>query len=188
MPRGPREFYENAILNITSRGNNKRIIFRKEKDYRYFKKLLFKYKNIYKVKIYHYCLMRNHVHLLVKIHDKISISKAMHGLQLAYFNYYRRRYGYAGRFWQGRFYSKTVKNDKYLLTAGLYIENNPVRARLAERAQDYKWSSYNVYAYGQKNELINFDPYYIILAKTDKRRQSEYRKNMQNYKNYVNGK
>lgn len=99
MPRGPREVFKNAILNVTSRGNNKRIIFRKNKDYIYFRNLLHKYKAVGKLKIYHYCLMPNHVHLLMKINDPESLARAMKGLQLAYFHYFRRKYGYVGRFW-----------------------------------------------------------------------------------------
>jgi putative transposase len=181
MPRGPRVVYEDALLNITSRGNNKRIIFRKEKDYRYFKKLLLRYKFRYKLRIYHYSLMRNHVHLLLKIINPITLSKAMQGLQLAYFHYYRRRYGYVGRFWQGRFYSKVVKDDRYLLTAGLYIERNPVRAGLVKYPAEYKWSSYNVYAYGIEDPLVDLDPHYHSLGNNEKERHKAYREIMVSY-------
>lgn len=181
MPRGPRTVYENAIIVITSRSNNKRIIFRKKKDYKYFKKLLAKYKFKYKCKIYHYCLMRNHIHMMVKIAASITLSKIMQGLQLAYFHYYRRRYGYIGRFWQGRFHSKIVKDDKYLITAGLYIERNPVKAGLISEPEDYEWSSYCNYAYGRKDSLIDTDPCYLELGHTDKERQENYRRMMRAY-------
>jgi len=139
MPRGPRAIYKDAIVNVTSRGNNKRIIFRKEKDYKYFKVLLLKYKKRYDFKLFHYCLMRNHVHLLLKIGEPITLAKFMQGLQQSYYNYFRRKYGYVGRFWQGRFHSKLIKDDNYLLTAGLYIERNPSKAGLVVSPSEYKW-------------------------------------------------
>jgi len=181
MPRGPRMTYENAIVNIAARRNNKRILFKKEKDYRYFGSLLLKYKRLYNLCIYHYCLMRSHVHLLFKITEPLALSRAMQGLQLSYFHYFVRKYGYVGRFWQGRFYSKLVEDERYLLTAGLYIERNPVRAGLVKDPSEYEWSSYNRYAYGSKNFLIDVDPYYLSLGNTNEERQKNYRELMKDY-------
>ena len=181
MPRGPRIVYRNALLNITSRGNNKRIIFKKEKDYKYFELLLLRYKSKYRFLIYHYCLMRNHLHLLLKIADSTTLCKAMQGIQLAYFHYFRRKYGYVGRFWQGRFYSKIVENDKYLLTAGLYSERNPVRAGFVNDPREYKWSSYNAYANGVKDLLVTFDPHYLSLGNNSNERQETYKEMMSSY-------
>ena len=187
MPRGPRAVYENAILNVTSRGNNKRIIFKKEKDFKHFKELLLKYKAEYGLKVYHYCLMRNHLHLLLKILNPASLARIMQGLQLAYFHYFRKRYGYVGRFWQGRFHSKLVEDDKYLLTAGLYIERNPVRAGLVKSPSEYKWSSYHVYANGIDDQLIDLDPYYLSLSEDEEERRRIYQEIMQEYLEMENG-
>jgi len=181
MPRGPRKVCENAVLNVTARGNNKRIIFRVEKDFIYFKRLLFKYKTEYNIKIHHYCLMRNHAHILLKIFDPISLAKAMQGLQLSYFYYFRRRYGYVGRFWQGRFHSKLIEDDGYLLTAGLYIERNPVKVGLVKNPSKYQWSSYNAYAYGTKDPLIELDPHYLSLGNNKKEIERVYRDIMHEY-------
>ncbi|MBL7158673.1 MAG: transposase [Candidatus Omnitrophica bacterium] len=178
MPRGPRQVYKNAFLSITSRGNNKRVLFRKEKDYKYFAQLLLRYKIKHKFKLYHYCIMRNHLHLLLQIKDSASLAKIMQGMQLAYFHYFRKRYGYVGRLWQGRFYSKLIEDDKYLLTAGLYMEKNPVRAGIVKDPKNYAWSSYNCYAFGIKNQLVDYDFYYLKLGITEKKRESEYREIM----------
>ena len=181
MPRGPREIYEDAILNVTSRGNNKKIIFKKDKDYIYFKNLLFKYKMEGGFKIYHYCLMRNHVHILLKVTEPSAFSRAMKGLQLSYFHYFQRRYSYVGRFWQGRFHSKLVENETYLLRAGLYIEANPIRANIVKSPDDSRWSSYNVYANGAKDILVDWDPYYLSLDGAIEKKQLIYRDIMQTY-------
>lgn len=181
MPRGPRVICEDAIVNVTSRGNNKRIVFRKEKDFQYFKMLLFKYKKRFLFKLHHYCLMKTHVHLLLRISNPITLAKTMQGLQLSYFHYFRRKYGYVGRFWQGRFYSKIIKDDNYLLTAGLYIERNPYRASCVNNPSKYKWSSYNVYAHGVKDSLIDPSDYYVGLGKTETERTKIYRGLMESY-------
>ena len=181
MPRGPRQVYKNSVLNITCRGNNKKIIFKKRKDYMYFLNLLRRYMAKYGFRLYHYCLMRNHVHLLIEINAEETLAKIMSGLHLAYFHYFKRRYGYVGRFWQGRFYSKVIEDDQYLLTAGIYIERNPVRARLVENPSKYKWSSHNIYAWGKKNNLIDLDPHYLGLAGSDEKRQKIYREMMDGY-------
>ena len=125
--------------------------------------------------------MRNHFHLLMKITDAITLSKIMQGLQLAYFHYFNKRYGYTGRFWQGRFHSKPIEDEKYLLTAGLYIEKNPVRAGLVKNPTEYKWSSYNVYAYGIKDPLIDLDPHYLSLDNNKKERERIYKEIMRGY-------
>lgn len=181
MPRGPRKVYGGALLNVISRGNNKRIIFRKDADYTSFKKLLHKYANEHRLTIYHYCLMRNHVHLIVKTSEASSLAKAMHKLQLAYFYCFKRRYGYVGRFWQGRFYSTLIENEAYLLTVGLYVESNPVKAGLVSNPEDYQWSSHNIYAYGHQDKLIDLDPCYLSLSNKAVERQQEYRNIMRAY-------
>ena len=181
MPRGPRIICKDAIVNVASRGNNKRIIFKKDKDFEYFKKLLLKYKKRYGFKLYHYCLMRNHIHLLLEICDPRSLAKIMQGIQLAYFHYFRKRYGYVGRFWQGRFCSKIVEDNNYLLTAGLYIEGNPVRAKIVTRPEGYKWSSFKAYAYNAKDPLIDLNPYYLSLGQNDTERGEIYQRFMAGY-------
>jgi putative transposase len=181
MPRGPRLIYKNAIVNIVSRGNNKRIIFKKDKDFKYFKMLLLKYKKRYGFKLYHYCLMRNHVHLLLEVIEPAALAKTMQGVQLSYYHYFRKRYGYVGRFWQGRFCSKLIKNSNYLLTAGLYIERNPLKAGLVNHPSEYKWSSYNIYAHGVKDSLIDLSPYYNSLSHNGMERCKIYRDIMEAY-------
>ncbi len=181
MPRGPRKIYDDALLNITSRGNNKKVIFKKDLDYIAFKKILFRFTTECKIRLYHYCLMQNHIHLIVKISNKKSLSKAMHKIQLSYFYHFKKRYGYIGRLWQGRFHSKLIENESYLLTAGLYIGANPVKAKISKTPSQYKWSSYNSYAYGKKDPLIELDPYYLNLSDKNTEKQRIYREIMQRY-------
>ena len=81
MPRGPRIIPEDGVFHIMSRGNNKRCIFRRPCEYRYFYKLLVRYKKRFEFLLYHYVLMKNHVHLCLKATKNTDVSKLMQGLQ-----------------------------------------------------------------------------------------------------------
>jgi putative transposase len=175
MPRGPRLVFDNAIFHVTIRGNNKRCIFRRDCDFNYFKTLLMRYKKRFKFLLYHYALMKNHVHLSMKIANKSSLSKIMQGLQLSYNHYQKRRYGYVGYLWQGRFNSHLIEDDEYMLTSALYIEKNPFEAGLVEDPAEYPWSSYRYYAFGEEDPLVSPDPLYIQLGDEPSHRQVRYR-------------
>lgn len=173
MPRERRNAPVNTVFHVTVRGNNKRVLFRRDNEYRYFIKLLVRYKKKHKFLLYHYCLMKNHVHLMIKSTVHTNLSKLMQGIELAYGHYMKKRHGCIGHMWQDRFNSKIIKTDEYLLMAGLYIENNPVRAKIVFNAADYKWSSAKFYALGEKNDLINMDPKYKDMG-NEKTRKEKY--------------
>jgi putative transposase len=123
--------------------------------------------------------MKNHVHLSLKASEKTDISKLMQGVALSYNHYQRKRRHFVGHLWQGRFKSHIVADDNYLLTLGLYIEKNPVKAGIAENPMDYRWSSYRYYALGEKDPLVDPNPLYETLGKTAKERQSAYQDMME---------
>ena len=93
------------------------------------------------MRLYHYCVMSNHVHLLVQLDDPRRLSALMAGLLLAYARSLNRRHGFVGHLSQGRFKSPLVQRDGYWLSCGRYLERNPVRAGLAGRAEEWPWSS-----------------------------------------------
>jgi len=123
--------------------------------------------------------MSNHVHLIIETTKTTQLSKLMKRLDLLYYNHYKQKYGYAGHFWQGRFKSLLVDKDNYLLACGLYVERNPARARIVKDAKDYKHSSYKYYAYGEIDGLVDEDINYDSLGKSEKTRQKEYRRLME---------
>lgn len=178
MPRGPRIAPKYSTFHIMNRGNNKHHIFRRDCEYNYFKKLLLRYKKKYQFLLYHYSVMKNHFHLALFATGKTDIAKLMHGLQLSYTHYQKKRRQYVGYLWQGRFVSRIIEDDKYLLTAGIYIEQNPVEAGITELPEQYKWSSYKHYAFGEKDPLIDTNPLYFDLGATEKERQMAYRQIM----------
>lgn len=102
----------------------------------------------------------------------------MQGIQLAYYHYQQKRRRYVGHLWQGRFKSIVIKDDKYLLGAGLYIERNPVEAGIIKDPIDYPWSSYRYYALGEKDFLVNPNLLYEDLGEKPEIRQAEYKKLM----------
>jgi len=175
MPRRARFTIEGGIYHILSRGNNQQVIFHEDKDYQQFLDILSFYKKEYKLEIYHYVLMSNHVHLIVKAPDGKTLSEAMKGITWKYAKYYRKNYGGIGHFWQERFKSFLIQEGRYLLECGRYIELNPVRAGILEEPKLYSWSSYRTYAEGERNNLIDLSPEYLGLSDSTTVRQEKYR-------------
>ena len=132
-----------GYFHLIMRGNNKQILFEAPDDYRFFLSRMGKYCRESEIRISAYCLMENHVHLLVKdLQD--AVPAMMQKLTLSYSFYYNQKYGRTGHLFQGRFLSEPVNNDLYLLTVFRYILNNPQKAGICP-APDYRWSSYRGY-------------------------------------------
>lgn len=174
MPRPPRLLLPQTFYHVMTRGNNRHEIFKSSTDYQYYFKLIDRYKTKHPFDLYHYCLMPNHVHLLVKTNKASDFSNFMKKLNLAYFHHYRQNYDWIGHFWQDRFKSQPVGKDEYFIQCGKYIELNPVRAGIVEKSEDYIYSSYRYYALGEKNYLITEDLFYQDLGQNMKDRQLAY--------------
>ncbi|PIP23399.1 MAG: transposase [Candidatus Nealsonbacteria bacterium CG_4_10_14_0_2_um_filter_38_17] len=183
MPRPLRITISNLPFHVLDRGNNRQTIFQEEDDFIYFLKLLKRYKKELKFKLYHLCLMPNHIHLVIEPTITGSLPKIMMRLTLAYSSYFNKKHGRVGHVWQGRYKSSLLDKEGYFIWCGLYVELNPVRAKLVEKPQDWRWSSYNFYAFGKGGplieELIDTDPYYFQLADNPEERQERYRKNIE---------
>jgi len=119
--------------------------------------------------------MKNHVHLVVGVTPVSDISKMMHGLCLNYAGFYKRGRPHIGHFWQDRFKSIVIDSDEYLLRCGLYVERNPVAAGLVGRPEDYRWSSYRRYAFGEKDPIVTENPLYRALGDNAEERMEQYR-------------
>ncbi|MFC1621667.1 transposase [Candidatus Omnitrophota bacterium] len=174
MPTGKRLVHDDSLYHIVQKGNNGRKLFKDRKDFEIFLFLVRRYLKKFGVEIYHYCLMTTHLHILLKIFKKEELAKFMQGLLQSYRFYYKKRYGYEGYLYQGRYRSKSVSRDEYLLECGRYIERNPVRARIVKTPDEYKWSSCTFYASGLKNDIITEDPLYGSFGKNAKERQVSY--------------
>lgn len=176
MPRKPREMALGEYYHVLSRGNNKQTLFHEAGDYEYYLRALGHYRLKYGVSIFHYCLMTNHVHLLLRSDQKSEgITKMMHGLQMVYAFYFKRRRDATGHVFEDRFRHILIDSEAYLLECGRYIERNPLRARMVRGPGDYRWSSYSFYAFGKADEIVTSDPLYETLGLAKEDRQKSYR-------------
>ena len=175
MPRTARALVDGGTYHVITRGNNGQTLFYHDADCQRYLQLLSTYARQYDLKVYHYVLMANHVHLILEIGPAESLSRAMLALNLSYALFYRRRYQYHGHLWQGRFRSFLINSQTSLLKYGLYLEIHPVRAKLVQDPKNYPWSSYRAYAEGDDNLVLAPHPLYEVLGATPSERQQQYR-------------
>lgn len=156
MPRTARVFIENACYHIITRGNQKQVVFCEEDDFKHYLYLVHKYKVKYGCLIYGYCLMDNHVHLILELPKGVrSMSSFMHGLNQSYAMRFNSKYEKVGHLWQNRYKNYVVTKDDYLINLISYVEFNPIRANVALRIEDYCWSSYRARILGEKNIILD---------------------------------
>ena len=170
----PRQLSSTGWYHAIGRGNNRQPLFLDRPDFERFLLILGKYLTKHPVKIAHYCLMPNHVHLLLFSELRDSLSKYLQGVNLSYSWWYRNRYDFCGHVWQGRFKSFPIEKESYLTECSRYIERNPVNAKIVTHPEKYPWSSYRFYSEGAKNHLVTPDPGYRNLASTEAARQNIY--------------
>jgi len=113
---------DNCCYHITTRGNQRQKVFIRDEDYEKYLEKLKKYKRKYHFRLYGYCLMPNHIHLIGEIDNKENLAKFMQGINRAYTAYFNKTYRKVGHLWQGRFNSKIITKDEYLITSINYIE------------------------------------------------------------------
>ena len=150
-------------------------MFRDDLDRRAFLARLAEYKKRFRLAIYHYCLMDNHFHLVVRPHMPRDLPTLMAGLLRSYVHYYHKRYGFVGHLWQGRFKSPAVQVDAYLNSCGRYVERNPIAVGFVERPWEYPWSSCRASALGIADELVDENPSVAAWGATAERRQALWR-------------
>ena len=128
-----KNFYQDGHYHIYNRGNRKQDIFLEEADYIGYLERLRKYKKEYKVSVLCYCLMPNHIHLLLKQDSEIPLYKFLHPLHTSYSMYFNKKYNKVGHLFQGRFKQKEVDKDEYLLRLSSYINLNPLIGGLVKK-------------------------------------------------------
>jgi REP element-mobilizing transposase RayT len=145
MARVERLKDSDAIYHIMCKSISEVDLYRDFDDKERYLLLVKKYKKLYNVKIYGYCLMDNHVHLLVDANGA-DISKVMHGINFSYAMYYNKKYQREGSLFKDRFKSKIVDSDRYLKTVSLYIHNNPTDiGEFKDCPEKYAFSSLGIY-------------------------------------------
>lgn len=144
MSRSPRVTSESGVYHLMIRGNERKNLFLDEYDRDHFLNILAKKKAESATVIYAYCLMDNHVHLVLRDMEN-ELSGLMRGLNTSYAMFFNSKYGRTGHLFQGRFKSEVVENDRYLMACIRYVHNNPVKAGIVAQARQYPWSSYGSY-------------------------------------------
>lgn len=165
MPRKPRIMSSTGIYHIILRSVNQHIIFEEDSDYQKFLFILSDCKKKYDSDIYAYCVMDNHIHLLLRI-SKNKLSSFFQSLGSRFVRWYNNKYLRSGHLFQERFHSSAIESEKAFLSALIYIHNNPVKANICRYASEYRWSSFNAY-YGDNNPLINVTFAYGIAGTKD---------------------
>ncbi len=167
MPRIPRLILQadNVCYHIIARGNQKQNIFLEDRDRDQYMSILRHYKKKYRFWLYSFCLMANHVHLILEPDNlQGSISQIMHGVNLVYCKWFNEKYAKNGHLWQGRFKSYIVQKNEYLINCVNYVELNPVRAGLIKNPLDYMWSSHKYRVLGIENGLLNIPKLEAMLT------------------------
>jgi REP element-mobilizing transposase RayT len=152
MPRPPRIYLENALYYITSKGDDNQHIFKDDEDFKTFLELLKKYKAQYGFKLFAFCLLPEHFHLLLElpvqkeqIHKMVALGSIMHDLNSSYTKYFNGKYAKKGHLFRERYKAALIEKKPYLLKLTAYIHLNPKRLNLVSHPEQYPYSSYILY-------------------------------------------
>lgn len=152
MPRQARKKAASGIYHIMLRGIDRQMIFEDSEDYLRFLDIVRESRDLDQFKLFAYCLMGNHIHLLIQVADGNleTIFKRIGGRFVYYYNV---KYKRTGPLFQDRFKSEPVEDDAYFLTVLRYIHQNPVKAKMCKNVGDYPYSSYTAYLH--RDELVD---------------------------------
>ncbi|HUV84325.1 MAG TPA: transposase [Methanosarcinales archaeon] len=140
MGRPWREEYIGGIYHVIARGNNKEYIFKESIDKGYFIKIIKESMEGMNYRLYGYVLMDNHYHLLLQVFDK-KLQEIMHQINNKYSKYFNYKYKRVGHVFQGRYKAILVQDERYLISLLRYIHQNPLKAGMCKKVEEYKWSS-----------------------------------------------
>lgn len=175
MPRQSRFVLPNYPHHVIQRGHNRQVVFAGDDDYLYYLGTLQEWKAQLGCKVYAYCLMTNHVHLVIDPGDDPEhlglLMKRLAGRQTRYVNALEKR---SGSLWEGRYKSSPVQADAYLRACCRYVELNPVRAGMVDDPASYRWSSCPAKVGRIKQPWLDLDPFYLSLGESDVQRAEKY--------------
>ena len=134
------------VYHIVLKGINSEQIFFDEDDYLSFMNVLKVSCSNYNALLYAFCIMNNHVHLLIKFNEN-NMPQMFKSFGASFVFRYNKKYNRSGSLFNGRYFSKAINDDAYLLTVLKYIHFNPVTAKLCAKPGDWKWSSFTEYVY-----------------------------------------
>ncbi len=156
MARQARMQGRTGIYHAMVRGINKRNIFLDDLDRLEFLDILRRMNTEGEYSLYGYCLMGNHIHLLIR-EEADPLHRTMKRIGVSYSYYFNKRHERVGHLFQGRFKSETIDTEASLLNCLRYIHNNPVKAHIVWKLEDYRWSSYNTYIGNVEDTIVDTD-------------------------------
>jgi putative transposase len=157
MARMARAVAPGVAHHVTQRGNRRQKVFFEESDYALYKSLLAEGCKAAGVAVWAYCLMPNHVHIIMVPSDRDGLRAALGETHRRYSRIVNARQGWSGYLWQGRFASFAM-DEPHLVACARYVEQNPVRARLVQQARAWRWSSARAHLSGRDDELVRVKP------------------------------
>jgi len=175
MGRLPRLIDDGLVYHALNRGNNRGDVFADDADRVAFLQALARTKDRYPFRLFGYCLMTNHFHLLLRPETGHSISRILQSLTVAHTWRYHKLHQTSGHVWQGRFKSPVIQDDAHLLVVLRYIEANPLRVKLVADPGDYRWSSFQCHGMGQDDPLLSPFPEWEELGRTEAERRKRWR-------------
>ena len=175
MLRRPRIHLPGVPQHVIQRGVDRQPVFFADEDCQFYFDWLGVYAKGRGIELHAYCLMTNHVHLLLSSPSADALGGLMQDLGRRYVQYVNRPYRRSGGLWQGRYQASFVQSERYLLSCMRYVELNPVRAEMVVAPGDYRWSSYRANALGAQGALVVPRQEYLALGATPDERQANYR-------------
>lgn len=156
MPRRARVPSKTGYYHVIMRGINREYIFKHQEYKQFYKHHLFHYQEEGKYAIVAWCIMDNHVHLVLYSPNLEVMSAGLHDLNQIFAQKYAKDFRWVGHVFQSRYKSENVEDDDYLRQVIRYVHNNPVKAKMVLDGLDYKWSSFNAYKQAIMNEQMIF--------------------------------
>lgn len=171
MPRFPRDYIKTNYFHVMIQGINKIYIFNNVEDIKYYIKIMYKLKEEHNIKIIAYCIMNNHAHLLIESQNIDNLSKYMQRLNTRYGKFYNKKYNRVGYVFRDRYKSEGIYDEKHLYNCIKYIYDNPVKAGICEKPENYPYSNYKSIP-----QLFIKEKYSFLDVEEEKE---------QNYKNFI---
>ena len=166
MPRKPRRSSSLDIYHVVVKGVNSQLLFEENKDYLKYLEILELHKETCNFELYAYCLMSNHVHLLLRT-NQVPLESVFRKINTSYANWFNMKYSRSGPLQDGRYYSEPINSLDYLLAALRYIHKNPFKANLEKKTgSKYPWSSFHAYT-KRNNNLVDTEFVLSIFNSVD---------------------
>jgi putative transposase len=157
MPRPPRHSYliDHGFYHVISRSINNMAVFKDAEDFAYFLRLEGEAKQAFPIRLFHYALLSTHFHFVLQTINRADLPHHLYFLKRNYTRRYQKKYAWRGPLWRERYRSLPIENEDYLAACGLYVEQNPVKAGICQRPEEYPYSSAKKYFLGASNELLD---------------------------------